>query len=206
MYFNGAWSNLYDLAPSLDYNWNIHGYVSYGARDEDSMPLSRNNSAKDKDRHLVGYKVKIDGINPPAWEGTALTCTINNLANGQHIAQVYAVYSSGDSQPVTYPFVGNGTNPNKPKVTTLYGNYPNPFNPSTSIKYSVANEQLVNIDIYNVRGQKVKTLVNEVIPSGDHSVVWNGKDDSNKNVSSGIYFFNMKSGKFTSSRKMILMK
>jgi flagellar hook assembly protein FlgD len=90
--------------------------------------------------------------------------------------------------------------------TALKGNYPNPFNPETSIAFDLANEEHVSIDIYNIKGQKVKTLANDRFGVGSHSIVWNGKDDSGKNVGSGIYFYNMKSGKYTSTRKMILMK
>ncbi|HOE91117.1 MAG TPA: choice-of-anchor J domain-containing protein, partial [Candidatus Cloacimonadota bacterium] len=100
------------------------------------------------------------------------------------------------------------TGENVPSVlqTALVGNYPNPFNPTTTISYNLANDSHVSIDIYNVKGQKVKTLVNDRVTAGTHNVVWNGKDDSGKNVGSGIYFFNMKAGKYTSTRKMILMK
>jgi len=66
-----------------------------------------------------------------------------------------------------------------PILTNLGGNYPNPFNPNTYIKYSVKQATPVSITIYNVKGQKVKTLVNSVVESGDHSVLWNGTDDNN---------------------------
>ena len=62
------------------------------------------------------------------------------------------------------------------------------------------------INVFNIRGQKVKTLVNNHCTAGTHSVVWDGKSDSGKEVKSGIYFYNMKSGKFTSTKKMILLK
>ncbi len=62
------------------------------------------------------------------------------------------------------------------------------------------------IDIYNVKGQKVITLVDEQMSAGHHSVVWNGKDDSGRNAASGIYFSRMRSGKYTATRKLILMK
>jgi len=91
-------------------------------------------------------------------------------------------------------------------VTALKGNFPNPFNPTTTIYYSLKTDDQVSIEIYNLLGQKVKTLLNGKVRSGDHSLVWDGKDDSGKPVSSGIYFYKMASGRFTSSRKMILMK
>jgi flagellar hook assembly protein FlgD len=92
------------------------------------------------------------------------------------------------------------------KKTQLKGNYPNPFNPETSIAFDLEKDDDVSIEIFNAKGQKVKTLLNHRLNAGSHNIVWNGKDDQGNNVSSGIYFFNMKSGKYTSTRKMILMK
>ncbi len=91
-------------------------------------------------------------------------------------------------------------------ITQLAGNYPNPFNPETRIKYSLKASQNVSIIIYNIKGQKVRTLIDQVQESGNHSVIWNGRDDKNKTVTSGIYFYKMKSGKYSSSKKMILLK
>ena len=86
-------------------------------------------------------------------------------------------------------------------------NYPNPFNPTTTISFSVSDiPSLVNIEIFNLKGQKVKILVNEQLAVGQHSVVWNGKDDFNKSVSSGLYFYRMKSENYMFTKKMILMK
>ena len=87
--------------------------------------------------------------------------------------------------------------------------YPNPFNPSTTISFSVTQtSSFVTLEIYNLKGQKVKTLVNERLDSGLHSYTWHGNDNSGKAVSSGIYFYRLKTGngKFTSTKKMILMK
>ena len=91
--------------------------------------------------------------------------------------------------------------------SNLNGNYPNPFNPITTISFSISDiPSLVNIEIYNLKGQKVKTLVNEQLAAGQHSITWNGENDSNKSVSSGIYFYKMKAGKYVVSKKMILLK
>ncbi len=90
--------------------------------------------------------------------------------------------------------------------TTLKQNYPNPFNPSTAISYSIAENSKVELAIYNIKGQKVKTLVNENKVKGNHSVTWNGKDQSNKKVSSGIYFYKLETANKTLTKKMILMK
>jgi hypothetical protein len=91
-------------------------------------------------------------------------------------------------------------------VTVLYPNFPNPFNPETSIKFSTSHEDKVQIDIYNLKGQKIKQLTNELYKSGTHTLKWNGLDDNNKSVSSGIYFCKMQSSNKTQILKMVLMK
>jgi len=94
-----------------------------------------------------------------------------------------------------------------PIVNSLNGNYPNPFNPTTIISFSVAKtSSLVNLEIYNLKGQKIKTLVNEILSAGNHSIVWNGTDDKEKPVASGAYLYKMKTGNYVSTKKMILMK
>ncbi|MEA2095611.1 MAG: FlgD immunoglobulin-like domain containing protein [Candidatus Cloacimonadota bacterium] len=94
-----------------------------------------------------------------------------------------------------------------PIISQLIGNYPNPFNPTTTISFSVTqNSNFVNLEVFNIKGQKVKQLVNEQLSAGEHQVIWNGKDDNGKTVTSGIYFYKMKSGSYTSTKKMILMK
>ncbi len=99
--------------------------------------------------------------------------------------------------------------------THLGENYPNPFNPSTTISFNLAAEHTerspafdgnAEIVIYNLKGLKVKTLVNEKLDAGSHQVVWNGKDNNGKNASSGVYFYRLKSGNYTSTKKMILLK
>ncbi len=93
-----------------------------------------------------------------------------------------------------------------PKVTKLQGNYPNPFNPNTNIAFSLKENSPVTIDIYNVKGQLVKQLVNAQMPAGHHSVNWNGKDNNQKSVSSGVYFYRMQSKNYSGTKKMLLMK
>jgi hypothetical protein len=97
--------------------------------------------------------------------------------------------------------------PNVPVLATeLQGNYPNPFNPETTIRYSVKETSPVTIEVYNLKGQLVRTLVNEVKTAGNYSVVWNGRDNNNQPVSSGVYFYKMNAGKYSSTKKMIMMK
>ena len=89
----------------------------------------------------------------------------------------------------------------------LHGNYPNPFNPTTTIEFSlVQTSQFVTLEIFNIKGQKVKTLYKGIAEEGKHSVTWEGKDTNGKSVSTGIYFYKLKTGKKEISRKMLLLK
>lgn len=94
-----------------------------------------------------------------------------------------------------------------PSYTKLYNNYPNPFNPYTNIRFSLAQDEHVKLEIFNARGQKVRTLLDEEMEkSNDISIKWNGKDDRDNPVASGIYFYRLKAGSFDSTKKMLLMK
>jgi len=88
----------------------------------------------------------------------------------------------------------------------LMQNYPNPFNPTTFINFNVKAKGFVELYIYNIKGDLVKTLVKGYQAPGTHIVNWNGTDDNGKSVSSGVYFYKVKSGSYTSTKKMILIK
>jgi len=94
----------------------------------------------------------------------------------------------------------------KPPVSRLLGNYPNPFNPSTTISFDMSTEGQVNISVYNIKGQRVRTLANDVYGAGRHSVVWAGDDFAGLSVGSGVYFYRMRVEGYTSVRKMLLLK
>ncbi len=93
-----------------------------------------------------------------------------------------------------------------PAVTALEGNYPNPFNPETAIRFSTKEAGPVRISIFNIKGQLVRNLVAEDLPAGFHRVVWNGKDNRGSNVSSGIYLYRMETAGYAKTLKMMLMK
>jgi choice-of-anchor B domain-containing protein len=101
---------------------------------------------------------------------------------------------------------GISDNANIPDVYALGENYPNPFNPSTSIPYQLPQPGDVRIEIYNMLGQKVKTLVNNKKEPGYYTASWEGLNDNGFQVSSGIYLYRIEAGEFSSVRKMILMK
>jgi len=93
-----------------------------------------------------------------------------------------------------------------PMVFSLSQNYPNPFNPQTVISYALPEAVHVRVDIYNLLGQKVKTLVNAAQEAGYGTVVWDGTNNQGSSVSSGIYFYRIVAGSFAESKKMILLK
>ena len=88
----------------------------------------------------------------------------------------------------------------------LNQNYPNPFNPSTTISFSVPQSSQVDLIIYNTMGQQVKQLTSRVYPTGNHNIVWDGRDNLNQLVGSGVYFVLFKTEKFKQSAKIIMMK
>ncbi|MBW6513480.1 MAG: choice-of-anchor J domain-containing protein [Candidatus Syntrophosphaera sp.] len=96
--------------------------------------------------------------------------------------------------------------PMVPVYTLDANNYPNPFNPETTIAFSVPSSGPANLKIYNLKGQLVRTLVDDIREAGQYSVVWNGKDDNHSNVSSGLYFYRLTSDGKTVTRKMLLAK
>ncbi|MBI2416483.1 MAG: T9SS type A sorting domain-containing protein [Ignavibacteriales bacterium] len=93
-----------------------------------------------------------------------------------------------------------------PIVFALMQNYPNPFNPSTVIGYAVPQDSEVEITIYNVMGEKIRTLVREMKQAGYYSATWNGKNEYGRAISSGIYIYSMKAGKFQSTKKLTFLK
>lgn len=102
--------------------------------------------------------------------------------------------------------VSNDDNLATPVSTQLLGNYPNPFNPSTTIEFFTAKAEPVQITIYNQKGQIVKNFDMQTPAKGVHNVNWDGKDNAGMNVSSGMYYFRLKSGSYSSTKKMVLMK
>ena len=143
-------------------------------------------------------------------ETTDLAFTEYEVPIGLHIYSVQAVYVSGESGLVNVEVevipVSIGDEVVLFNQTTLKSNFPNPFNPETTIRFSVAKESNVYIGIYNVKGQRIKSLINGFVNSGDHQVIWNGSDESGRTVSSGLYFYRMRAGEYTSIKRMLLLK
>lgn len=88
----------------------------------------------------------------------------------------------------------------------LYSNYPNPFNPTTTINFSLARTSETSLTIFDVNGRVVRTLIHGTMPSGFHTVQWNATDDAGKIVPSGVYFCQLKSGQYSKTQRMVLTK
>jgi hypothetical protein len=96
--------------------------------------------------------------------------------------------------------------PGSAYASSMRQNYPNPFDPQTNIEYTVRRSSTVELKIYNTLGQLVRTLVDDYKTNGEYSVVWDGKDDSGNTVPSGSYFYQIRMGDITSTKKMIHVK
>ena len=94
----------------------------------------------------------------------------------------------------------------KPSEFALSQNYPNPFNQTTKIEFTLSKSCFVSLNIYDILGRKVRTLVSEHLSSGYKSVLWDGKNDSGKDAASGIYFYQMRVGDFSETKKLVLLK
>jgi plastocyanin len=97
-------------------------------------------------------------------------------------------------------------NKEKPSEFILFQNYPNPFNQTTKIEFTLAHSGFVSLKIYDILGRKVRTLVSEHLSVGYKSLTWDGKNDTGKEAASGIYFYNIKAGDFSQTKKLVLVK
>ncbi|MBA4311791.1 MAG: hypothetical protein C0417_04080 [Chlorobiaceae bacterium] len=94
-----------------------------------------------------------------------------------------------------------------PQKFSLERNYPNPFNPSTKISFSLPSKEIVTLKVYDVLGKEVATISSGEFNSGIHTVEWSGKDNSGTEVSSGIYFYHLQAGnKFSQTNKMVFLR
>jgi hypothetical protein len=105
--------------------------------------------------------------------------------------------------PPTSVNEGTGT----PTTFALHQNYPNPFNPSTTIGFSVSQSGPAMLEVYDVTGRHVRTLLRGNVAAGQHTVQWDGRDDRGFSVGSGVYFYRLRAGaNSVASRKMLLLK
>ena len=116
----------------------------------------------------------------------------------------YSLYEIGIYNNVSTSVRSKDISNNLPSEFTLSNNYPNPFNPSTTIEYEIPKAAYVKLEIYNSIGELITTLENSFQNPGKYNVQWNGKNSKGEEVSSGIYFYRMSSNGLTLVKKMIM--
>ena len=162
----------------------------------------------------IGYNLYQDGVLIQTISPEESTVNIQN--DGMHEYYLTVVSDIGESLPTNTLEIGvvgnSSSHVNKPNFV-LSQNYPNPFNPSgscrgniTTIGFTIPSDENVNITVYNIKGQKVKTIIDQDFSKGNHKVTWNGKDKNNRTVSSGVYFYRLRSGNYTSTKKILILK
>jgi len=155
-------------------------------------------------------KIALAGAKPVSGSGALVGITFkvsDNVREGDRVEISLTSLRVNESQRIDLNLaylvtVGNLV----PTQFSLSQNHPNPFNPLTIIEYSLPARSHVAIEVYNLLGQKVSTLVNQEMEAGVHQVIWDGKDSQGNKVSSGVYFYRIKAENFSEVKKMVLMK
>jgi hypothetical protein len=162
---------------------------------------------------VTGFSIFVDDV--LIAETTETEFTLPNLIlNQYYIIGISVTYNDGESNAVSVDYNHSSADAENDvnDVTKLIGNYPNPFNPSTKILFSLKDnteDNTVNtyINIYNTRGQRIKTFSNlQNNKSSTQEVIWNGEDETGSKVSSGVYLYKFVSGDVSQTKKMLLIK
>jgi hypothetical protein len=200
IYVDGEWVSLLDHF-GIEHNWKIRIKLT----EPDSIIPTKDKSLYPT---LEGYQVFKNGTLLDEFSEYQQYYMDYPEPTTEYTYHVCAVYDMGVSEP-SNSYVYNPVSNDDPGLALTFNldqNYPNPFNPSTRIDFSIAQDDFVSIGIYNLKGQRVKSLVKGSLKAGTHSVTWNGTDDKGSKVSSGIYFYRLESSKYTQTRKMLLKK
>ncbi len=216
LFFNktsGAWALEGDITIATTDDstqpWDVgfdleNNYLAHQNPDEDVVRLYyRTNNEWELIEELTNPEQPFD-----SGFGNQIVITDEDILISAPTQQLY------DSQGALYVFpldrlyVSNDDNEvSAPDLEGCLANYPNPFNPSTTFAYSIPESGDVEIAVYNLKGQKVTSLVNDHLDQGSHRILWEGKDSNNKNVSSGVYFYQLKlNGKALKTSKCVLLK
>lgn len=182
----------------ISYNWYGQDHLNFVERamspNSDGTPVSF-----DSGDHLE-IPLQFTLNNSWVYENCELVVFIQNLDNKE------ILQGMKKALPDLTPLAVDDDNVELPLVTELKGNYPNPFNPQTNISFTLANPGDVTIEVYNVIGQKVRTLLNQPMDAGEHSVVWDGANENGHAVASGVYFYKLQTENFSSTKKMLMLK
>jgi hypothetical protein len=118
----------------------------------------------------------------------------------------FRINAEPEQQALAKVVIGEGKKFDLPDDYALYDNYPNPFNPETTIKYQIPEKGQVTLKIYNMIGQEVRMLINEEKNAGIYQVLWDGKNDNGQLLPNGMYFYRLVSDYFIAVKKMSLIK
>ena len=155
--------------------------------------------------HLhIDKDTDIPGSTEPSWPQDIIGICTQNDGSVPYDSDYQLMPRSISDFSIT--IVGIKEGGGMPPVHSLAQNFPNPFNPVTTIRYALSRICHVRLDIYNVLGQRVVTLVDERQEAGYKTVNWNGKNKSGKTVASGVYFYRLVAGDFVRTKKMVLLR
>jgi len=142
--------------------------------------------------------------------GTAGSLNVYDIPGSGSTANLWSTFQGNYRRTGNYidvaTAINDGFTQGVPQRFSLNQNYPNPFNPTTVITFTLPERQEIVLQIFNVLGQKVKTLAKGVKEAGQYRLVWDGRDDNGNRVSSGIYFYQLKSPRFNKTMKMMYVR
>ena len=142
--------------------------------------------------------------------GKYLEIVFEVIGNNESTSQVelysYRINAEEEQQGIATVVIPSGNLTEVPEEYLLYNNYPNPFNPNTTIEYQIPEQGRITLKIYNMLGQEIRTLIDGEKSAGSYAINWDGMDNSGQPVVSGFYFYRLQSNDFVASKKMALMK
>jgi len=212
---NGAsWSSLATAISGESYDWTVTGPVSADClvRLSDDTGLTDTSEAVftiSQPLTWVTATPVAGSINGGDSSDLELAFDTTSMASDTYTAFVVITHNGSTAQDVielTLTVSGGGTALVVPTSYELKNNYPNPFNPSTTIEFALPQPGNVSLVVYDIAGRVVNTLVSGNMEAANHSVVWDGRDTGGRQVSSGVYYYRLISDSFKDTRKMMLVK
>lgn len=186
-------------------SWNVNQHVSYDAADSTPYAFIGNGGSTN-----VDFEVDISSFIQPWINGEKENFGFVIIANSnQKFSKFFSKEHSNNTQrpglTVTYTNTDSDNETVPTSEITVY-NYPNPFNPSTTICFSIDNPAQVELTIFDAKGKMVKNLIADQFTEGTYSKTWDGRSGNGDSVASGMYFYRIKVGKTSQTKKMILIK
>ncbi len=184
---------------------DAHG-VAFGGVESVSGTITLHYSNSDVESSEQELTLEVHRFDDSVMQWSAMGGSVdtfhNEVVHGITEPGVYALFSTSVPTGVNDP----PSQGNLPQRFELSQNYPNPFNPVTTISYSVASPSQVTIEVFNILGRKVRTLVDEMKQAGSYRIEWNGHDEAGKPVSTGVYLYRFSAGDVMQTKKMLLLK